>query len=278
MARTSPFELPSYAELVAILGKEAERVVPEEKLAIHFSDFATIVALLRYFNIEDRFFAADLKFDDLADGAIFASVTSMFTTLADRIASSDTSDTERILFNDAYDYLAEEDELAPADVIFVFGLKTTFRVEKAIRLYRERIAPKILISGRCPFYEIGRDGLPEAETLANFAREQGVPNEALILESDSITVPDNVKRSLNLLEQGSIARCRIVLVNSPCAQRRGWAHFSKFSQQGTELIRVNVDKVSEQFSKAGWYHSEAGVKLILKEFFGLRLSTIINSA
>mgnify|MGYP001602701237 FL=1 len=149
--------------------------------------------------------------------------------------------------------------------------------EKAIELFKAGYAPKILISGKSPFYEREKVETSEAEILAKFATERGVPEGSIILEKEALSVPDNAKRSLNLLEKESIPHRKIILANSPFSQRRGWAHFSKFSKPGTKLIRANAG-ASNQFSRDGWYHDKVGVQGVVKEFWGLRLSEILNTA
>jgi hypothetical protein len=148
---------------------------------------------------------------------------------------------------------------------------------KCIYFYIIGDAPKILVSGRSPSYE-NENTVSEAESFAQFAIDRGVPKEDIIIEKESITVPDNVKRSLNLLERENIKHSSIILVNSTFSQRRGWAHFNKMSKIGTKLIRANVDKVSDTFSRDGWYKNETGTKVIVKEFFGLRMSEILNTS
>jgi len=276
--RTHPGELPDYNELCDILTHEAIRPITQGKEGTPDPDFTTITALLNTYNLSTAFFEANITFEDLKDTSFFNEISSMFNDLTSNILRTQDDPTMQGLFNDLYDYLSETDELTHADLIFVFGSKSTFRVEKAINLYNEGLAPKILISGKSPFYEREKVQVSEAETLAQYARDQGIPASALILENNSITVPDNVKRSLNLLEKESISHQSIILVNAPFSQRRGWAHFNKMSKKGTRLIRSNTDKVSEQFSRNGWYRSQAGVRVIIKEFFGLRVSRLMGTA
>lgn len=202
----------------------------------------------------------------------------MFAQLANAILHTQDDFSKQTLFNALYDYLCESDEPTQSDIIFVFGSKSTFRIEKAVKLYREGYASRVCISGRGPFYEQELTEISEAEKLAAYALAQGVPAEALIIEAESITVPDNVKRSLSMLEQGPIAHNSFILVNSPFSQRRGWAHFQKMSEPGTRLVRNNTDRVSEEFSRDRWYHNETGTKIVLKEFFGLRVSELLNTS
>jgi hypothetical protein len=276
--RTSPAQLPSYQELLDILAHEAARPIPPEKQDIHYGDFSTIRALLESYDLSTKFLEPGIRFEDFKNEVLFEEVSVMFSELVRNILRTQDDPGQQELFNNLYDYLSETDELEKADLIFVFGSKQTLRTDKAIRLYNEGYAPKILLSGKGPFYEKDKGARPEAELLAEHALKQGVPEEALILERESITVPDNVKRSLLLLGGENISHERIILVNSPFAQRRGWGHWSKMSKEGTKLIRSNTDTVSPQFSRDGWYRDETGAKVITKEFFGLRMSEMLNTS
>ncbi len=233
--------------------------------------------MLKSFNLPTEFFTRDFKFEDFDNNKLFSETVVMFNCLIDDILNAQGDPSKQKLFDDLYDYLSEQDTPEKADLIFVFGAKQTFRIEKAIDLYKNRYASKILVSGRSPLYE-NENAVSEAQLFAQFAIEHGVPKEDIIMEKESITIPDNVKRSLNLLERENIKHDSIILVNSTFSQRRGWVHFSKMSKVGTKLIRVNVDKVSDMFSKSGWYKNETGVKVIVKEFFGLRMSEILNTS
>lgn len=275
--RTKSIELPSYNELCAILSHEELREIPATKKHAHYIDLSTILALLVEYELPTKFFDSNFEFSDFKDGALFSEVVSMLTDLVSSILQTQDNEQKQKLFNNVYDYLSESDGEQKADIIFVFGSKSTFRIEKAIKLYEIGCAPKIMISGKEPFYEAGKDMVPEAQKLAEYAIKRGVPESALILEKESITVPDNVKRSLNMLERESIPHDSFILINSSFSQRRGWAHFSKFSTEGTNLTRNNADTILEQYSRDGWYRNEIGAKTIIKEFFGLRMSEILNT-
>jgi hypothetical protein len=274
--RTSAMQLPTYNELLEILKKESVRTLSVEKEKTTYVNFDTILALLNYFKLSTKFFES-IKFEDLQNIETYNEVLKMFNDLAVKILENQDDAECRVLLNNLYEYLAQTDEPAKADIIFVFGSKATVRTETAIRLFSEGYAPKIVIAGQGPFYEIEQGNKSEAELLGDFAISKGIPKESLILETTSITVPDNVKASLNLLEKLNIPHKRVILVNSPFVQRRGFAHFNKLSDTGTEILRVNTDTVSDKFSKDGWYKNEEGIKTILKEFYGLRISNLVNT-
>lgn len=276
--RTEPTQIPSYDELCKIVSFEEFREVPIEKKYTHYTDFSYIINLLKELRLSTKFFDSNFQFVDFKDPILFNEVNSMFIDLVNNILKTQDDPKTRLLYDKIYDYLSESDQIQKADIIFVFGSKTTFRTQTAINLYKNGYAPKILISGKCPFYEMDIQKVSEAQKLANFASENGVPESALILEKESITIPDNIKRSLNMLENKNISHNSIILVNSNFSQRIGWAHFSKFSKYNTKIIRFNVDILSEQYSRNEWYKNEIGTKTIIKELIALKMSEILNTS
>jgi len=275
--RVSSTQLPTYEELKKILAFEAKRKIPREKENVHYADFSTIITLLESFNLPTKFFTESFKFGDFNAKKLFNETVMMFNDLIYSILDAQNQPIIQRLFNNLYDYLSEQDKPEKADLIFVFGTKQTFRIEKAVDLYKKGYASRILVSGRSPLYE-NENAVSEAEAFAQFAIKHGVAKNDVIVEKESITIPDNVKRSLNLLEKENIPHNSIILVNSTFSQRRGWVHFSKMSKVGTKLVRVNVDRVSDTFSRDGWYKNETGTRIIMKEFFSLRMSEILNTS
>ena len=273
--RTSNIQLPTYKELKDILAFESKREVSEEKINITYGNLKTILDLMRYFKLPTTFFETT-KFEDMENVDIYNEVVKTFNDLSNSILDSNKAKI-KILLDNLYDYLAEEDVLKKVDILFIFGSKSTLRTETAIRLYKEGYAKKILIAGKGPFYELHNNEKTEAEILADFAIKNGIPETDIITEKTSITMPDNVKAALNLLESSNTSHESFILINSPFSQRRGFAHFNKFSKAGTIIFRKNTDSVSEKFSRDGWYKNEEGIKTILKEFFGLRVSNLINT-
>jgi uncharacterized SAM-binding protein YcdF (DUF218 family) len=97
-----------------------------------------------------------------------------------------------------------------------------------------------MISGKGPNFEKNKS-LTEAEEYAEIALQNDVLKQDLILEKQAITMVDNAKRSLNLLEEKNIPYKSIILINSPFSQRRGYAAFQKYTDDNIKLIRVNCD-------------------------------------
>lgn len=82
----------------------------------------------------------------------------------------------------------------PADAIVVLGggvgddgtLPTTSRtrVALAVELFRASVAPRMILSGRCGLTQPD-PAVTEAAAMAAYAREHGVPEEALLLEEEA---------------------------------------------------------------------------------------------
>ena len=79
-----------------------------------------------------------------------------------------------------------EDDREKGDCIFVPGSSKAvdYRLPKAIQLYNEGRANKILFSGGVAWEE---DGLTEAELLRDKALELGVPKDDILVENRSQT-------------------------------------------------------------------------------------------
>lgn len=275
--RTKFTQLPEGQELQNILSKEAKRPVPKEKQNKHYPDFSSAIQLLRKYSLSPDIFTQEWTSRD--SSIILKQSKILISKLTETILNSRQSKASReniSLFDKVYDYLAQEDPLEKADLIFVFGAKTLFRVEKGVELYQKKLANLLMLSGGHPSYK-SNPIVSEAEIYKEFALEKGIPDSNIITEDKSITMPDNVKRSLNLLDEKAIHPHNIILVNSPYNQRRGWAHFKKYTPKGVKLIRVNC-KTGPKYSKENWYKNEDGIRAVINSFVKMKIAVILNSA
>lgn len=272
--RTNFISLPDIHELKNIIAAEARRPVFPGKEAVHYPDFTPILALLNHYGINDEFFSAPITFADIENRGLIDTVNACASQTIEKILA-DTSPPHTIL-DAMYEYLSEEDKPEPANIIMVFGAKTPTRIGKAVELYKSGLAPLICISGGHPFY--GADAATtEAEIYKQYAMQHGIPETAIITENKSITIPDNVWRTLSLLEAKSVIPTSIILVNSPYVQRRGWTQFRKYTSDSTKLFRVNATTI-DTYSKSGWYMNADGIKVIFNEFAKMRISVSLNTA
>ncbi len=271
--RTDNTLLPDSAELTKVLETEVDRPVPTNKIGVHYPEFTTVIDLFTHFGLDTGVFT-----DDSIN--IHQAVT-IGRELLDKavILMVETPPTQNSLrlFDAAYDYLAEEDDPKPSDIIFTFGAKTPLRAEKAVELYQEGLGRLVMASGGNPIYNSETDSQPEALRYRDIYIKGGVPEDTIILEDKAITVPDNVRRSLNLLDQLQVGFNSLILVNSPYSQRRGWAIFKKHLPDEIKLYRVN-SSTGEPFQKENWYKQENTLRVVLNEFLKMRASVVYNTA
>jgi len=98
------------------------------------------------------------------------------------------------------------DDSTPADVILVLGSAVwpneqpspslRARTERAIELYQEEYAPRLLLSGG-----LGRYPPEEAEVMRRLAVEAGVPEDALILDKQAHSTWESMEKAAEILEQ-----------------------------------------------------------------------------
>ena len=267
--------LPVKGEINEILEKEAERGLPEGRKGEYFFHFSIIKTFLNRFGLKDNFFDTELNdFEDISEAV--ENSKEIILELESKILSlKEYSEDDILLFNKVYEYLSEEEIPEKTDLIFVFGAKTPLRVEKAVELYNKGVSDKIVFSGRGPNYR--ETGISEAEKYRRIAVGSGVTEDSIVIEESSITIPDNVRSTLNLLDYNGVDFSSIVLVNSPYAQRRGYSHFKKYLPDSVKVYRVNCS-TGENYQKDDWYKNPEGVKVVVSEFFKGKIATLLDTA
>jgi hypothetical protein len=263
-------QLPNSKELNQILSTESTRVVLGEKRNKHYADFSTIIALLNYFELSIKLFETEFGIEEIQNEENRKLALELVEQLSKNILANTLKPGLIEILSDIYDYLSEEDDLEKSDIIFVFGSKEELRTDKAIELYKKGWSEKIFISG-------DKNQTPESVIHKQYAIQKGVPEKAFMIETRSISIPDNVKSSLNYLDKNNIDYNSVILVNSPFSQRRGWAHFNKWTKEGVRLIRVN-SHVFDKYSRDNWFKQEDTLKVFLNELFKLKVAVSLNTA
>lgn len=152
------------------------------------------------------------------------------------------------------------------------------RMLQAARLYREGVAPKILLSGGNITWLGNRPSTP-AEEMQEILLFMGVPQDALVLQTESQNTYEDALYSAEILRSEGIER--IVLVTSAAHMPRSAALFEK---QGIEVIPAPADFSVPDYAWQELWHGSFGSKLInlipntgalsqttssLKEYIGL---------
>ena len=126
------------------------------------------------------------------------------------------------------DRFGQKERAVPSDAVVVLGARVLpggvpsgalyARVEKAVELYREGVAPRLVFSGG-----VGDNPPSEAQVMRALAVRLGVPSEACMLEEQSHSTEQNTRFSAELLR--SLGARRVVVVSDPYHLLRARQYF-----------------------------------------------------
>ncbi len=264
--RVNASEAFDYDELMAILETEAKRPIVEEKRDINLVDYSLANKWLEEVGIGTDPFTINNDIKQILEKGNTSKETIGPLTL-EKIKSGDTN--FKCLLQKITAYLGQEDALEKSDFIFVFGGKNVGRIQKAVALWKAGWAPKIWISGGHPIYQ---EYKPEALTFKKIAIKEGVPEDCIFIEPNSITIADNCRRSLNLMDEKHITFGKMILIINWYAQKRAWMVMEKYLPVGTTLFNSNaLMEPDNQVSKTKWYETDYGINIIFNEYIKMRV-------
>ncbi|EGR0264808.1 YdcF family protein [Vibrio cholerae] len=137
-----------------------------------------------------------------------------------------------------WDYLQLHQQPDVADLILVLGSNDVRVAEHAAKLYHQGLAPYVLFSGGFGRFTQGVFNHSEAETFAAIAKDAGVPEHAILLETQSTNSGENLHFSHQLLVQQALPAKRILLVQKPYMERRAYATFMQQWPESVESVQV----------------------------------------
>ncbi|EGQ7672744.1 YdcF family protein [Vibrio cholerae] len=138
-----------------------------------------------------------------------------------------------------WDYLQLHQQPDVADLILVLGSNDVRVAEHAAKLYHQGLAPYVLFSGGFGRFTQGVFNHSEAETFAAIAKDAGVPEHAILLETQSTNSGENLHFSHQLLVQQAWPAKRILLVQKPYMERRAYATFMQQWPESVESVQVS---------------------------------------
>ena len=133
------------------------------------------------------------------------------------------------------------------DVIVVLGGGSHERPERAAKLFKERAAPRIIVSGYGDC-EINRHLLVTA----------GVPAKAIELENKSRTTKENAECTIKLLREQKLKR--VIIVTSWYHSRRALACFRHYAPE----IKFYSRPSYFASARADWSHNRIGSRIRLE--------------
>ena len=147
-----------------------------------------------------------------------------------------------------------------------------------MELYHAGVAPKITIAGASPCWAVayGKDTpVAEAWRMAEYALTHGVPARDIIIEDRSISIPDNVKRSIDCWEAMLWRPWRITLVTSEFNVRRAEMNLYKFAPWPVEIFTATPEP-SPTLRADTWVATDRGRRLILNEYAKIIIESAID--
>ena len=125
-----------------------------------------------------------------------------------------------------WDYLLVAEPPVPADVVFVFGSQDLAMPDRAAELYRARYAPAVLLTGG--FGRLTRGVFDRPEALVFRARliAAGVPDAAIVTETEAGNTLENVRFGLAALRRAGRPARSALLVAKGFVTRRAEATFA----------------------------------------------------
>ncbi|TSC91422.1 MAG: hypothetical protein CEN90_551 [Parcubacteria group bacterium Licking1014_17] len=174
-----------------------------------------------------------------------------------------------------WDYLAEEDKLEKAELIFVFGAFGLQKVDEAIKLWKDGFGSKILSTGQKASYMKDVD-VTEAEYYAEIAKKEGVPEDNLILETLAKNTPENAVNSISKLREIGFLPKKIILITLTYHMRRSYLTFKSAAKSvvGWDPVLIRHPVPSVKYTRENYFKDPDGWSYIFFEYikmYGARL-------
>jgi hypothetical protein len=259
--RTVNTQLPSSDELWQILEKESPR------RAVKFDYIALNSGVFHYYRklAQDTNWVVNYASMSLEDVVRHANETNDELTsaiLSGRVHRGDLDELYRSLASGTVS-TGQRGAPGSADAIFVFGSPADHRINLAIEYFFRNAAPKIIVSGKGPHYQ--ESHVAEALRMKDVAMRAGVPEPCIIVEPDSVTLPDNVKRSLDLFDEMQWRPMKLIIIATTFVLRRAYMEWYKFTPWDIEIISTSPKPPADMHVET-WSQSERGVRMLLNEY------------
>jgi uncharacterized SAM-binding protein YcdF (DUF218 family) len=164
------------------------------------------------------------------------------------------------------EYLFCQDEPETADLIIVFGGKRLERAERGAELYKAGLAPQVLITGG----DKRELGVAESERLKGHMLTLGVPEEAIMVENESVNTFENVRKTVAIVEArfGWKNLKNVILVSAPHHLRRVKQAIAHYIPREVKITCVPDTRTD--ITRDNWWHTPEGQNLVYRELEKVR--------
>lgn len=114
-----------------------------------------------------------------------------------------------------WDFLTQKDDLDKADLIFVLCSHDIRIAKYAVDLFKNGYANQILFSGGLNFFTKNIFQDSEADSFAQFANNEGIPIQNIIIENKSTNTGENIQFSKSILYAMNVQVQSIIAIQKP---------------------------------------------------------------
>lgn len=273
-SRTNMTQLASSSEVVSMIELESQRDPIKAKSKTHYPKFDTVVEWLKVLDIDSSLFTANITHEEVLNKGTELKESLISKTLGQL---NNKNKSLQSALEKVTNYLGNEDQPKESNIILVFGSSDLSRIEKGVDFWKQGIAPLIVITGGQPYYK--EEKVPEAVVFARHAVKLGVPKDQIIVEPNSINIPDNVKTVLNLMDNMKLDYTSkgVTTVSAWFTNQRVWSHLMKLSPEGATFYKTSPYLDSGRLMKEHWFDNEVGIPVIFNEFVKMRTAILVNN-
>ncbi len=163
-------------------------------------------------------------------------------------------------------FLFVEDPPEPVDLCFVLGCPTPTNMDAAIALHARGLAPLIMISGHGP----APQPVPEAVLFRDYAIARGVPEAAIMLETESTNTRENFAFSAAIIERqiGWADIRSVALVTKPYHARRAIMTARRYWPSHLRLV-MRPSQQADDVPADTWWQTESGRAYVMRELIAI---------
>ncbi|MFD1147246.1 YdcF family protein [Saccharothrix hoggarensis] len=122
-----------------------------------------------------------------------------------------------------WEYHDMRHQVRPADIAIGLGSHDIGVAVRAVELYKAGVVPRLLFTGANAPTTVKRFPRGEAVHYREHALEHGVPDDAILIETEAANTAENFTLSRKVLQNNGIQVFSAVLISRPYQQRRAYA-------------------------------------------------------